>query len=102
MGKALEAFKMFPDGFVKYKGKSEKLSLDINKFLSKNGLRPTPDYSLYSFRHSFQDRLTAQEVPDRIQCQLMGHSFKSKGRVRYGEGGSLEHLKGVVIRLTTL
>ncbi|MCX5495752.1 hypothetical protein OSH11_13645 [Kaistia dalseonensis] len=41
-----------------------------------------------SIRHSFQDRLTAADMPDRLQADLMGHKFN---RPRYGEGPTLEH-----------
>lgn len=93
VGCALEAFKNYPNGFNKFQKKPDQFSYHINRFLSLNGLRPTPQHTFYSLRHSFQDRLTALEVPDRIQCQLMGHSFKSKGRMIYGSGATLEHLQ---------
>lgn len=93
VGKALEAFKCYPNGFKKYKGNSEKISAQINRWLTKNNLRPTNKHSLYSFRHSFQDRLTAFDVKDRVQCQLMGHKFK---RPLYGEGALLRHLQKIM------
>lgn len=93
IGEALEAFKAYPEGFNTYGGSSERVSACINKWLKNNGLRPTPKHSLYSFRHSFQDRLTALEKPDRIQCQLMGHKYK---RPKYGSGADLEHLQKVM------
>ena len=96
VGIALEAFKIYPNGFNKYRSNSEKASANINNWLSKHNLRPTKKHSLYSLRHSFQDCLTALEVPDRIQCQLMGHSFKAKGRIKYGTGANIEHLRSIV------
>lgn len=96
VGLALEAFKVYPNGFSKYHGKSDKLTSTINKWLSKNNLRPTIKHSLYSLRHSFQDRLTAIEIPDRIQCQLMGHKFK---RPKYGNGANLEHIRNVITKI---
>lgn len=89
VGLALKAFKAYPNGFSKYYGKSDKLTSTINKWLSKNNLRPTQKHSLYSLRHSFQDRMNALELNDRIQCQLMGHKFN---RPKYGEGALLGHL----------
>ncbi len=97
VGYALKTFKEYPNGFVKYKGKSDLLSANINDYLGSNNLRPTPKHSLYSFRHSFQDRLNALELPDRFQCLLMGHKFK---RPAYGEGATLEHLRDIISRIS--
>lgn len=58
----------------------------VNKYLRENELLPTERYSLYSFRHSFQDRLTAAEAPDRIKADLMGHKH---AREKYGKGPDL-------------
>ena len=93
VGCALKAFKTYPNAFDHYRGKSDKATSTINQFLTRNNLRPTLKHSLYSLRHSFQDRLNALELPDRIQCQLMGHKFH---RPKYGQGASLEHLQGIM------
>lgn len=97
IGNSLNAFKAYPKGFDKYKGKSDKLTSYINKYLARRSLRPTRKHSLYSFRHSFQNRLNELELPDRIQCQLMGHKFK---RPKYGDGASLEHLRVILLKST--
>ena len=86
VGIALEAAKKFPEGFRRYYNKEATLSQTLNKFLKTNDLKPTQEHCLYSFRHSFQDRLTAVEAPDRIQADLMGHRYV---RERYGAGPSL-------------
>ncbi len=99
IGGGLMAMHDFTNGFDRYRGNSDALSIKVNKFLGKNGLRITQKHSLYSFRHSFQDRLNALEIPDRIQCQLMGHKFH---RPKYGKGASLEHLKEVMERVDIL
>lgn len=99
VGKALDAFKKYPNGFKEFKGKPDQFSDYINKFFSKYGLKLTANHTYYSLRHSFQDRLTEHNIPDRIQCQLMGHSFKSKGRTQYGSGASLEHLQNVMRKI---
>lgn len=96
VGKVLKVFKNYPNGFIRYGGKSDNLCSKINKFLSKNDLRPTKKHSYYSFRHSFQDRLNALELPDRIQCQLMGHKFNHP---KYGKGISLEHLQKIMFKI---
>lgn len=96
VGNVLSVFEKYNRGFKEYYSNSDKLSLNINKWLSSNNLRPTQGHSLYSFRHSFQDRLNALELPDRFQCQLMGHKFK---RPKYGGGGSLSHLQEVMNKI---
>ncbi|MBO9419194.1 hypothetical protein J7481_06780 [Labrenzia sp. R4_2] len=47
-------------------------------------------------RHTFQDGLTALDVPDRMQTELMGHKFD---RPIYGTDPTLEHKKTVVEKL---
>jgi hypothetical protein len=86
VGVALMAMKMRPGGLDRYFDKPASLSATINKFLDENGLLPTPRHALYSFRHSFQDRLIAVEAPDRLQADLMGHKYV---REKYGVGPSL-------------
>ena len=87
VGIALEAARRHPNGFERYFDNASSLTQIINKFLKTRHLRPTPDHSAYSFRHGFQDRLTAIEAPDRIQADLMGHRYVWE---RYGAGPSLE------------
>jgi integrase len=87
VGVALKALTLRPQGFPNYRDKATNLSATVNKFLLENGLRPTLDYTLYSLRHSFKDRLVAAEAPDSLIDSLMGHkTYKSK----YGKGPSLE------------
>lgn len=43
-------------------------------------------HSAYSLCHSFQDRVLAVEVPDRVQVELMGHKFN---RPKYSNDTSL-------------
>lgn len=93
VGSALYAFEQIPNGFRHYqglKGGAESLSQMLMKHLRAKNLLPTDDHTLYSLRHSFQDRLTKVGVPDRVQVQLMGHRFQ---RTEYGEGASLETKK---------
>lgn len=84
--KALSRAKERFGGFPRYRDNSNGLSAIVNKYLENARLRPTPDHTLYSLRHAFQDRLIAAEIPERIQAELMGHKFF---RERYGEGASL-------------
>jgi hypothetical protein len=80
----------------RYMDKTSSLSAVVNKYLSDHNLRETPNHSFYSLRHTFQDGLTALDVPDRMQTELMGHKFD---RPVYGTGPTLEHKKKVVEKL---
>ena len=88
VGYALDAFQSCPEGFYKYRDKPDFLSSLLSKFLREHNLLPSNKHTVYSLRHSFQDRLLAVNTPDRIQAQLMGHKFP---RQSYGEGGTLAH-----------
>lgn len=86
VGAALAAMRLRPDGFPRYRDKGNVLSATVNKFLADRGLRPSPDHTVYSLRHSFKDRLVAAEAPDSLIDSLMGHrTYKPK----YGKGPSL-------------
>ena len=86
-GYALEAFKAMPEGFPDYRDCPDQLTNKINRFLRENGFFPSENHSAYSLRHSFQDRLSEVDAPDRVQSELMGHRFS---REKYGNGPSLE------------
>ncbi|WP_417589131.1 tyrosine-type recombinase/integrase [Pararhodobacter oceanensis] len=88
LGASLEAMRDFPAGFERYRGSSASLSATVNKLLRENGLMETPDHVLYSLRHSFEDRMLAAGIDDRIRRDLFGHRLT---RERYGDGASLEH-----------
>jgi integrase len=64
--------------------------------LDARGMRPTLRHSLYSLRHSFEDRLTALDPPDKIIAVLMGHKHQ---RPKYGAGPTLEHLQSWMNRI---
>ena len=72
------------------------LSALVNKALTTRGLRPEKGQSLYSLRHTFEDRLTAVDAPDKIIACLMGHKWS---RPRYGVGPSLEHKRDWLDRI---
>ena len=91
-GVSLEAFKECPDGFPRY-ADNPSLSATVNKFMRANGLMETPEHSLYSLRHSFEDRMLAAGIDDRIRRDLFGHRLT---RERDGKGASLEHLAEVI------
>ena len=93
LGVSLEALRAFPEGFPRYRGSSATLSGTVNKHLHGNGLLETDQHSLYGLRHSFEDRLLAAGVDERIRRDLFGHALK---RERYGAGASLTHLRDVI------
>lgn len=87
VGVALMALRAHPDGFPRYRDKATSLSNLVNDYFGVHGLRPTAQHSLYSLRHTFEDRLTAVEAPDKVIAALMGHRFY---RPKYGSGPTLE------------
>ena len=90
VGASLYAFQMLGGSFKIYHGKPDLISTTINKYCRENNIFPSKNHSLYSLRHSFEDRLTAVEPPDKVQAALMGHKYV---RPRYGDGPSLEQKK---------
>ena len=86
VGVALWAARKFPEGFDRYRDKSDSFSAAANKYLEENGLKETDKHVVYSLRHSFQDRLIASGAQDRMQVDLMGHEL---GRAEYGSGATL-------------
>ena len=91
-GVSLEALRRCPDGFPRYRDKAG-LSDTINKFLRENGLMESEHHVLYSLRHSFEDRMLAAGVDDRIRRDLLGHRLS---RERYGAGASLEQARRIL------
>lgn len=87
LGVALWAMKRHPEGFPRYRDKSDSLSAVVNKYLGGRNLLPTEDHSLYSLRHTFEDRLTDIEAPEKLIASLMGHKYS---RPRYGTGYGLK------------
>lgn len=87
VGVALAVMRRNPEGFPRYRDKAASLSALVNKVLTAKGLLPSSDHSLYSLRHTFEDRLTAVEAPEKVIASLMGHKWI---RPKYGAGPSLE------------
>ncbi|WP_193335552.1 site-specific integrase [Devosia beringensis] len=86
-GNALAALQRHPKGFPTYRDKADTLSATLAKALKKANLIQSKHQSLYSFRHSFEDRLIEEETPDKVIASMMGHKFQ---RPKYGKGPSLE------------
>jgi hypothetical protein len=86
VGLALEAMKRHPEGFPRYFDKGSSLSATLMKHFSKHELLPTTKHKIYSFRHSFKDRLKAVEAPEELIDQMMGHRTD---KPQYGDGYGL-------------
>lgn len=87
VGVSLWAMRQVPNGFPSYRDKEDSFSATMNKALRTNKLKPTPRHTVYSMRHTFQDRILAAGASDRLQTDLMGHEF---GRPKYGDGAELK------------
>ena len=86
VGAALAVMKLHPGGFPRYRDKNASLSAVVNKYLDAHKMLPSDNHSLYSLRHTFEDRLTAVEAPEKVIAALMGHKYS---RPKYGAGPSL-------------
>jgi len=87
IGLSLAALTKFPNGFPRYQDKENSLSGTLNKFFRENGLFEVKRQTIYSFRHSFEDRMKEAGIDHELRCRLMGHNID---RPEYGTGGSLE------------
>lgn len=96
VGAALAAAKASPRGFPRYRDKADSLSAIVNKVMGAKGLLPTGGHSLYSLRHTFEDRLTAVEAPEKVIASLMGHKWL---RPKYGVGPSLEQKQKWLLKI---
>jgi integrase len=87
VGVALAAMRLQPRGFPSYNNdRSDLLGDHINAYLTKAGLRETPEHSFYSVRHAYKDRLRQADIETELKDMLMGHSPKTE---RYGHGFTL-------------
>ena len=57
------------------------------KHFKKHKLLPSKKHKIYSFRHSFKDRLKAVDTPTEMIDELMGHSTD---KPKYGDGYGLK------------
>lgn len=88
VGVAELAMRACPSGFSYYYDKSTLVSANLMKAFRKRGLLPTRDHVIYSFRHSFEDRMLEGGLDYGLRCALMGHK---NTRPEYGTGGSLAY-----------
>lgn len=98
VGVALAAMKLHPQGFARYKDKGDSLSATLNKFFRENDLFPSEKHTIYSLRHSMEDRMKDGNLDAEFRRIMMGHALD---RPEYGEGGSLawrqEQLNRIVL-----
>jgi integrase len=87
VGMALDAMKRHPDGFPRYFDKGSNLSATLMKHFKTRKLLPSDRHSIYSFRHSFKDRLKAVETPEELIDEMMGHATD---KPKYGDGYGLK------------
>ena len=96
VGVSLEAAKRAPNGFPKYHDKTNAFSAAANAAFRRNGRFPTDAHVIYSFRHSFEDRMKEAHVDYELRLLLMGHKNQ---RPEYGTGGSLEYQRGELMKI---
>ncbi|MEQ3629595.1 MAG: hypothetical protein ABNH49_13135 [Hyphomonas sp.] len=96
VGVSLEAAKRAPGGFPKYHDKSNSFSAAANAAFRRRGLFPTEKHVIYSFRHSFEDRMKEAHIDFELRTLLMGHSNE---RPDYGTGGSLEYRRDELLKI---
>ncbi|EHR03237.1 tyrosine-type recombinase/integrase [Bradyrhizobium sp. WSM471] len=102
VGYALEAMKRHPQGFARYFDKGSSLSATLMKHFDKHKLLPTEKHKIYSFRHSFKDRLKAVEAPEELIDEMMGHrTDKPKYGDGYGLGLKLKYLNAIAFKTKT-
>lgn len=73
--------------FREHRARSLNLTNAIGKYFRENKTLPSEQYTLYSLRHSFSDRLVDNDAPERVKAELMGHTYS---KPTYGKGQALE------------
>lgn len=86
VGAAVAGIRMVPRGFPRYKV-ADSVSNLVNQYFENHDMKPTPDHTLYSLRHTFKDRLRDAGAPEEVIDNLMGHSSRGP---KYGRGHVLE------------
>lgn len=96
VGVALVAIQASPEGFERYRGKSNLVSANLMKAFRKRKLLPTKDHVINSFRHAFEKRMQEAEIDYGLRCTLMGHK---NTRPSYGDGGSMEYRRDQLLKI---
>ena len=87
VGMALDAMRRHPNGFPRYLDKGSTLSATLMKHFRTHNQLPSDKHSVYSFRHSFKDRLKSVEAPEELIDEIMGHKT---AKPKYGDGYGLK------------
>ena len=103
VGVALAAAKRHPNGFPRYRGKSN-YSGTMNKFLRGNGLLPSAQHTIGGVRHTWESRILNATKRMDVSGEMMGHSVKViRGRPVYGDAMDLarkqELAQGVMLKV---
>lgn len=96
VGIAEIAMRLCPEGFPYYYDKSTLVSANLMKAFRQRKLLPSRDHVIYSFRHSFEDRMLEAGLDYGLRCSLMGHK---NNRPEYGQGGSLEYRRSELLKI---
>ena len=96
VGVALEAMQQAPNGFPHYRDRSYLLSASLTKAFKTRELFPTKQHRIYSFRHSFENRMLEAGLDFGLRCTLMGHR---NPRPEYGDGGSLAYRREELLKI---
>lgn len=96
VGVALAVFHRHKAGFPRYRNRENDLSAALNKYFKANSLFPTAKHKIYSFRHSFEDRMKEGDLDDELRKILMGHTID---RPKYGSGGSLDWRRDQLMKI---
>ncbi len=96
VGVALEAMKRASQGFPYYLERELSFTVAARKYFRAHDLFPTEDHVIYSFRHSFEKRMTEAGLDTELRMRLMGHAID---RPEYGDGGSLEYRRNELLKI---
>lgn len=94
-GLSLAVMRAFPAGFPAYDDRNASVSALLNKAMRARGWLGEGQ-TLYSFRHTFRDRLMFANAPHDLECYLMGHA---RGDPKYGKGNDLRHSHSFMARI---
>lgn len=96
VGVALQAMRAQPDGFPRYRDNTDSLSALVGKVLRSRGMKLSAGHTLYSLRHTFEDRLQRVRAPEKVIATLMGHKWY---RPPYGLGPQLDETRDWLLKI---
>ena len=96
VGVSLAAMQLAPNGFPRYRDCETNLSATLTKAFRVAKLFPTVNHYIYSFRHSFEKRMTEAGIDYGLRCLLMGHATN---RPAYGDGGSMSYRRDELMKI---